>query len=160
MLGHTPPPTVTLRSPNYDPPPVDDKPCQVQFPGGVVRSRVPGNSSAWECAPIIDAVSWKSRPHKSHIHCFDGLLKIHRPNCCKVVIAVFTIMCHLIYVQDNNMSQIITTTARFIIYWGWRYRHARGWAIFEELLPTVGDCRWSKVMISLRFKRPDYNCYG
>ena len=33
--------------------------------------------------------------------------------------------------------------------------------IFGELpVPTVGDSRWFKVMINLRFKLPDYNYYG
>ena len=32
--------------------------------------------------------------------------------------------------------------------------------IWELLVPTIGDSRWFKVMTSLRFKLPDYNCYG
>ena len=61
------------------------------------------------------------------------------------------------YVQENNMSQ----PTRFIIYWGRSYRYVRAWAIFGELpVHTVCDSRRFKVMISLRFKLPDYNCYG
>ena len=59
------------------PPPVDDILCQVQYPGGVVPGCL---GSAWECASKIilaaNAVSWTTRLNKSHIHCFDGLLKI------------------------------------------------------------------------------------
>ena len=58
------------------------------------------------------------------------------------------------YVQENNMSQ----PTRFIIYWGRSYRYVRAWAIFGELpVHTVCDSRRFKVMISLRFKLPDYN---
>ena len=57
------------------------------------------------------------------------------------------------------MSQIINTTDLYFI--GGDVTDTDGWVIFGELPgPTAGDSRWIKVMISLRFKLPDYNCYG
>ena len=97
---------------------------------------MPGNLSTWECASIIilvaNALSWF---HKSHIHCFDGLVKILG---LIVVIAVFT-RC-VIEICTRKQYEPTYKYYRFIIYCGRRYRQARGWAIFRELpVLTIGD---------------------
>ena len=70
------PPPLRNAHPTTTPRPVDDKLFQVQFPCDVVPGCL---GSAWECPSIICGKRKSlGHPglHKSHIHCFRGLLKI------------------------------------------------------------------------------------
>ena len=72
------------------------------------------------------------------------------------MIAVFTrCVIDINYVQENNLSQIINTTDLEFIGGDFTDTHEAAQAIFGELhVPTVGDSRWFKVMISSRLKLP------
>ena len=120
---------------------------------------------SWECASIIGGKRSLLANQGCINHTLTNLLRWiaenTRPNCCKVVIAVFT-RC-VIEICTRKQYKPNYKHYRIIIYWGGRrYRHSRGWAIFGSYRyrSTVGDSRWFKVMISLRFKLPDYNYYG